>query len=376
MPFTLAPIDIPDDFEWNGKCFHLTYATHVSKVDLLAAARRATSTQIVGWSLAQEDTAEYGDEGQQLSEGYEHTHFAMIFASRIKLKGSRKFDIFVSDPTDPTGLPRQLHPHVQPKVTMVQMEQLFTQYHAGRKYNIATGKMAYKPPILHEYHLPPAFEFHRAILEDVVAAPSLFEACIAGQVRPRSISDIKSLRDEQSKIKRYKHKFDPASFSLREPPSWQVIHVHGPSGFGKSKWAAARFKNPCYVCPFDSIGCLEALSRVFDPEQHDGIVLDEANLTFLTRQQVIALFDADEPCTMDVRFKSFTLPAGIKKVLCSNEPPSNLYPPDPHGAIARRFIPLHITAPTYPSPTPLPLRPPLAPVIWLTPATQTGPHGP
>ena len=101
-------------------------------------------------------------------------------------------------------------------------------------------------------------------------------------------------------------------------------------------------------------------------------MLDEANLSFLSRQQVIALFDPDEDCTLDVRFKSFTLPAGVKKILVSNEAPAQLYPPDPHGAIARRFIALPITAPTYGG-TPAPLRPAPLAQIQLTPATQPGP---
>ena len=107
-------------------------------------------------------------------------------------------------------------------------------------------------------------------------------------------------------------------------------------------------------------------------------VLDEVNLKFLTRQQVIALFDPDEDATFDVRFKSFSLTAKVKKILISNEPPSELYPPDPYGAISRRFLQYHVTVPTFAPlmPTPAPARAPLAPITFphLSPATLPGPH--
>jgi hypothetical protein len=67
----------------------------------------------------------------------------------------------------------------------------------------------------------------------------------------------------------------------------------------------------------------------------------------MSRQQVIALFDLDEPATLDVRYKSFSLPAGVRKILISNPAPDGLLPDDPHGAIARRFTPLRITEPTW-----------------------------
>lgn len=99
-------------------------------------------------------------------------------------------------------------------------------------------------------------------------------------------------------------------------------------------------------------------------------MLDEADLSFLTRQQVIALFDPDEDCTLDVRFKSFTLPASIRKIIVSNEAPDKLYPEDQFGAIARRYQRMHVTQPTYrvELPTPQP-RTPVAPLV-LSPATQ------
>ena len=58
-----------------------------------------------------------------------------------------------------------------------------------------------------------------SLMEDVVAAPSLFEACVAGSVRPRSVSDVKAIRAEQKPIKQFKHLFVASSFTLRAPQS-------------------------------------------------------------------------------------------------------------------------------------------------------------
>ena len=187
---------------------------------------------------------------------------------------------------------------------------------------------------------------------------------MAGAVRPRTVNDVAKLREEMAAhaAKKFNHKYPKESFTLKFPDA-HVIHLYGPSGFGKTKAAVAQFENPCMVKPFDSIGCLEALSRSFDPNLHDGLVLDEADLTFMSRQQVIAFIDPDEDCTLDVRFKSFTLPANLKKIIVSNEHPTKCYPPDPFGAIARRIKVLPVIAKTYHEPTapPPPLPPPPLP---------------
>ena len=137
--------------------------------------------------------------------------------------------------------------------------------------------------------------------------------------------------------------------------------VYGGSGMGKTKWAASLASNPCMIKPFDSVGCVEAIMRKFDPSVHDVLILDEADLTFFTRVQAIAFVDADEDFEMDVRFKSFTMPRGVKKIIISNPPPSALIPSDPHGAIMRRIVQVHVTAPTW-------LPQPMATAVAISPA--------
>lgn len=340
----MKPQPIPNDFVWRSHLYHLTYRGKMTPECAKVLVARATSIPLAGWSLAQEDTS-YVDEQGNTIEGYVHTHLALIFKARLNLQGARKFDWHTWN----NGYPDVIHPHVQPKVNMIQMEQIFIHYHAGRKFCLRKNCMVFEPPLLHEYMLPPDFEWTHAVLEEVVNAPSLFSACIAGQVRPRSVSDVKQIRDEvaTNSRKTFIHKYKPSDFVLKPPPEITTLHVWGGSGLGKTKWCLALFRNPCYIKPFNSIGCLEELGRKYDAEMHDGIIFDEVDLHFLTREKAIALVDFEEESCIDVRYKSYTIPAGVPKILISNPSPAETYPNDPFGAISRRVTPLHIEHKTW-----------------------------
>ena len=357
-PFVISPALIDDlngPFEWNGRCYHFTYSGFFQLPELLAVVARATSTPVLGYSLCQEDTSYTHADGHEVA-GHEHTHWAVIFKKPLGLKGSRKFDVYVG--TTVGGHDAYAHPNVQ-KATFAQMETIMTQYHTGRKYDVEKGQSTYKKPILLVQMLPQQFAWTRAIIEEVNDAPSLLEACVIADVRPRTVNDLKALRDESAQVaKRFKHKFDKTTFkTLPLPlPLPHFLHIWGGTGLGKSKWAAAMFKNPCYQKPFNDIGCVENLLRKFDPNIHDGIVLDEADFRFMSGDTMKAFTDPDEDCTLTVRFKSFEL-VTVPKIAVSNPSPQQLYPPDPDGAIARRVTLFHITEPTYHA-APLLARPP------------------
>ena len=69
MPFLMAPVQIPVDFKWNNKLYHLTYPGFISRADLLATAARATSVQLIGMSYAHEDTTYTDEHGVWLLRG-------------------------------------------------------------------------------------------------------------------------------------------------------------------------------------------------------------------------------------------------------------------------------------------------------------------
>lgn len=337
---TLAPIAPEHNFHWDGKYFHLTYARFIPKTEVLEMVLHATATQLAGWSIVWEIGA----------SGYEHTHVALIFQARLNMRGARKFDIYMDD-NDNTGLPVPIHPHVQPKVHVSEMEQLVCVYHFGRKWDPEQGRLVYTAPVEHWHELPAGFQWSRAIIDECIEAPTLSEACVAANVRPRSVSDVKLLRTEAAQApKRFKHAFAPSSFKQLVAPGWTCLWLYGPSGLGKTKWGLAQLKNPLIVKPFDSVGGLELVKAKFDPAVHDGIVFDEADLRFMSRSQAIAICDTEEDACMNVRYGHFELGADVRRIFISNPPPDTLWPTDPAGAIKRRVHVLHVTERTFVSP--------------------------
>jgi hypothetical protein len=93
----------------------------------------------------------------------------------------------------------------------------------------------------------------------------------------------------------------------------------------------------------------------------------------MTRETAIGFLDFDEDCTLSVRFTSFTLSAGVRKILISNPEAKTLYPEDKSGAIDRRLTVRHVTHRLYTTsatPAAATQPAPAAQPIALTPATQ------
>lgn len=362
--FRMSPQPIPDGHNFNGNYFHLTYKSFLALDRLLGMVGSATSVPFY-YSWVQEN----GEPSDEHPEGYEHTHLALWFRARVNLRGSRTFDLFIPaiDDADSDGEEhpdgtvlhedRWYHPNVQPKVKLCQVEQIWTRYHAGYKVDIKTGKPTFKAPVAHEYTLPPDFCFTRGIMDEMIEAPSLYEACVAGEIRPRTVTDVAKLRDsEAGKTKIFKHKFDSSTFKVLLPNTWTSLFIWGASNLGKTKWACAQFKNPLLVKPFDSIGCVEAMKK-YDANVHDGIVFDEVNLNFLTREQALALVDFDDDFVLNVRYTAIEMDAGVRKLFISNFPKARVFPSDHTGAIDRRIKVYHVTEKTYYTAMPAPAAP-------------------
>lgn len=363
--FELNPQPIPRDFKWYSDRYHFTHEGHVPKDSLQASVRSATSKKVVAYSMAHETS----------KEGYKNTHMAIVFEERLNLTGARKFDAFVPCPAG-GPFPVRKHPNVQPKMTMAAMEQCWA-YHRGHKFDETTGRMAYIAPDWVEQWTSPGFEWLRAVHTEAMNASTLFEACALAGIRCRTVQDIRILRAEQENApKRFCFKYPRDSFKTIVPrEDWigkgiNVLLVTGESEWGKTKWGLAQFSNPFPVKPFKSVGALEQIMRGFVPGFHDGIVCDEANLNFMSREECIAFFDSDEPITMDVRFKSFTMDPSVPRILLSNSEPADILPAMDH-AVLRRVVIHHLKEKTWigtPGPSP-PAAAAAAPVA-ATPATQ------
>ena len=356
--FVLEPQEVPDRFRWRGKYFHLTYKGFIEVKDLLELASTVTSTPLRCWSIAWERSR--GD-GNSI---YCHTHMGLIFTEPINIVGCHKFDVGI---IDDMGYPDYIHPNIVPKVHITQMGELFLNYHVGRKYCPIAGRVKYEKPALHEFYLPPDFEFGREIITDIEEAATHKEACVSAGVAARSVTDVIKLREAaQAAPVKFQHKYKAEDFICHMAADWQVVHIWGPTGIGKTKFAAAQCSNPCLIKPFTSVGALEAIKKKYVPGFHDALVLDEADLRFMTREQVIAFLDMDEEFQCDVRFTSFSL-APVRKIFISNPDASTLYPRDESGAIARRIRIVHITEPLFGRPQ----QPAVSPTIEAQPYPTT-----
>ena len=174
--FVLEPQEVPQRFKWRGKYFHNTYPGFIEVNDLLHLAQTVTTVPLRCWSIAWErKVTQVGN----TTRTYCHTHMGLIFEAAINIEGCHKFDVGI---TDDNGLPDYIHPCIVPKLHIVQMGELFLNYHVGRKYDPIAGRVKYEKPALHEFHLPPDFEFGREIITDIEQANSHKEACVAAGV--------------------------------------------------------------------------------------------------------------------------------------------------------------------------------------------------
>ena len=354
-PFTLAPRDINDShFVWNISAgAHWTYpGHHFDMQNWTAMVSRLTSAAFKYLSVVQETSA----------EGYQHTHVLAGFSARVKVTGVAKFDMNHYDANAPGGA-HQLHPNFQ-AVTQKQAKHIYLCYHRGLKHNIQTGKAEYTPPVRLEQWCCDDFDWDKSIMIEVLRAGSLVDACLAAEVLPKSVMDVKALRDAaQHEPTPSVSKFHIATFKYFAELEQQVTWLYGTSGSGKSALAKAQpCKNFCLVKPFNGVAGLEMLKNKYQPGFHDLLILDEVDLRSFSRELVIALFDEDDDAVISVRFTSFELKKPVKIILLSNEPPEKLLPKGAENdlAIKRRFTRLPIYSPTWiqaPQP-PQPFQPP------------------
>ena len=157
---------------------------------------------------------------------------------------------------------------------------------------------------------------------------------IAG-IKVRSIMDLKILRDERPIKQPYHKRFADSEWTVSVPAFFKVLIIWGPTGTGKTQWAAHQFENPFICREEDSL-------REFDPQIHDGIVFDDISFRNKTREACIHLVDWDEESQIRCRYHNAIIPRCTRKIFTCNfhpfsDPVHALFPPDDSGAIRRRI---------------------------------------
>lgn len=119
--------------------------------------------------------------------------------------------------------------------------------------------------------------------------------------------------------------------------------VWGGSGFGKTAFVKAHFKNPLFVTHIDRL-------KDFQQYTHDGIIFDDMSFRHMPPETVIHLLETDNEASIHVRYGVAYLPPGIVKVFTHNT--SNPFyaetiNEDQQKAIERRFKRFHVNNKLY-----------------------------
>lgn len=115
-----------------------------------------------------------------------------------------------------------------------------------------------------------------------------------------------------------------------------TLLLWGSSGTGKTELAKALMH--ASDIPFIFIRERQGL-RLFSKDIHGGIIFDDIDLDDFSREELIHLFDHENPSQIRVLYGSVTLPADLKKIFTTNQPNKfNLQ----DRAVLRRITPVHI----------------------------------
>jgi len=215
--------------------------------------------------------------------------------------------------------------------------------------------MAHERKIYYEYHkkepvflaqspaAPPQANFD---IDAIRSATTLAEACEVAGIEPRSVSDIKLLRDDPG-VEFYEHPFPDAVWSLEIPDDFRSLVLYGPTNTGKTQRALAVFERPLVVRHMDDL-------RAFRPSVNDGIVFDDMSFGHMPRTSIIHLLDWEVPSSIHCRYSICKIPAKTKKIFTSNQTPAEMWGQD-DPAINRRFRAIHVLGKTYISTPPITL---------------------
>jgi len=257
-------------FRFHSCKAHFTYQGHIPVQDLLGFLQEKAPLK---WYSIVHETSD-------TETPYDHTHAAVEWVKVLDTRNPRYFDYYWT------------HPHIQKITNMKHAMTLYNTYHR-------------KAPVLLEQsdNTPDSCA---TIIEKIKGADDLFDACQLMGIAPRSVSDVKILRDDKKRIDDFEHPFPNAQWTVFLPDSWRVIFAWGPTNTGKTMWATAQFASPLVVRHMDRL-------RDFDPARHDGIVFDDMSFAHIPREACIHLLDWDLDSDIHCRYSCARIPKHPKR---------------------------------------------------------------
>lgn len=103
---------------------------------------------------------------------------------------------------------------------------------------------------------------------------------------------------------------------IKSPEPLTVL-LFGPSGVGKTELVKAimhhRGKRAIFIREKEEL-------KNFRESYHNGIIFDDVDVSTMSREELIHLFDQDNPSTIRILYRSVRIPAKVEKVFTTNTP--------------------------------------------------------
>lgn len=291
-------------FRFTGRGMLLTYPAWIDLEDLFKAIKPLFQSELVHFKGVHE----------RGSTGHQHSHVVLYWKSKIEFRSAHKFDFF------------DLHPNIKklPSKRAVDDADDYCEK------DIVKGE-----DHIFEWDKEPegeeSVQSSGDLLRDIVNAESLWDAIEAAGIRPRSVNDVKLIREDKKRRTGTGTTYPESSWTRPiTSPGWKVLIITGGTGLGKTQWAIAHFTRALVVSHPDDL-------KHFDSRLHDGIIFDDMGFKHLHREFIIHLCDWDLDRSIHCRHYCAYIPRHTRKIFTTNLPFEQLFPEDPSGAIMRRI---------------------------------------
>jgi len=162
------------------------------------------------------------------------------------------------------------------------------------------------------------------------ACKSLAEACKLMGVTAKTVNDLVLIRRDEPEVRYLPLPIDNKTDWIYEFPTAPVLFMTGASGIGKTRWVYDQFEHPLFVTNFEDLKKLKV-------GETDCIIFDDMIMKGkYSLEECIQLCDISFPRTINVKYGSVTIPAGMRRIFTSNKEFDEYFPEDTYGALRRR----------------------------------------